>query len=274
MSVKSLQAVSGDAITKIRSGVVLKTLPDFSFYSENVEQNRVIANEELFKVATGSSVVAEQQPIKIDFSPTNQNLIRFTAKSSEDRSPANVNRSPVKNNIPTTTDSAVQACLGLVGATVTSVKSPLKKEMGTQAVVEMVHLDQRTTEHVEVSTCITSWGQKIRVSRLFMPQSYHVQLPTHIHFMTFKLVSLFSVRNMYTPSFEHLNKVGVRATMDSKLEEQRSIIKPLLLEGEKPCHSFQRLKKMFSKACISHSPFYSWVSQFKEGRIRVRDKPG
>ena len=41
-----------------------------------------------------------------------------------------------------------------------------------------------------------------------------------------------------TPSFEHLNKVGVRAAMDSNLEEQRSIIKFLLLDGEKPCHIF------------------------------------
>ena len=49
--------------------------------------------------------------------------------------------------------------------------------------------------------------------------------------------------------------------MDSKLEEQRSVIKSLLFEGEKPCHSFQKLQKGFSKACISHSTFYSYVSQ-------------
>ena len=30
---------------------------------------------------------------------------------------------------------------------------------------------------------------------------------------------------MYTQSFEHLNKVGARDTMDSKLEEQRSEVK-------------------------------------------------
>ena len=58
------------------------------------------------------------------------------------------------------------------------------------------------------------------------------------------------------PRFEPLNKVGVKAIMDSKLEEQRSVIKFLLLEGEKPCHIFfQRLQKSFAKACISVQPF-------------------
>ena len=40
-----------------------------------------------------------------------------------------------------------------------------------------------------------------------------------------------------------------------KLEEQ--------IEGEKPVHIFQRLQKSFSKACISYTAFYSWVSQFR-----------
>ena len=58
-----------------------------------------------------------------------------------------------------------------------------------------------------------------------------------------------SMRSVYTQiSFEHLNKVGVRTTMGSKLKEQRSVIKFLLLEGEKPCHIFQRLQRSFSKA--------------------------
>ena len=47
------------------------------------------------------------------------------------------------------------------------------------------------------------------------------------------------------------------------LEEQRSVIKFLLLEGEKPSHIFERLQKSFSKACISRSTFYCWVSQFR-----------
>ena len=77
---------------------------------------------------------------------------------------------------------------------------------------------------------------------------------------------------MYTQSFEHFNKVGVRATMDSKLEGQRSVIKFRHLEGEKPCHIFQRVQKSVSKACISCSTFYSWVSQFREGSTSMRDK--
>ena len=69
-----------------------------------------------------------------------------------------------------------------------------------------------------------------------------MQLPTHIiherklPFIAYKSVSLFSMRGVHTQNFEHLNKVGVRATLDSKLEEQRSVIKFLLLEGEKHCH--------------------------------------
>ena len=51
--------------------------------------------------------------------------------------------------------------------------------------------------------------------------------------------------------------------MDSKLDELRSAIKILLLEGEKPCHIFQRLQKSFSKASIFRPTFYSLVSQFK-----------
>ena len=43
--------------------------------------------------------------------------------------------------------------------------------------------------------------------------------------------------------------------MDSKLEEQRSEIKFLLLEGEKPCHIFQRLRKVFLKLAHLVQPF-------------------
>ena len=67
---------------------------------------------------------------------------------------------------------------------------------------------------------------------LFMHLSFHVQLPTCIiheqklHFIHYKSVSLFSMRTVFTQSFEHLNKVSARATMDSK--EHRSEIKFLL----------------------------------------------
>ena len=78
-----------------------------------------------------------------------------------------------------------------------------------------------------------------------------MQLPSHImyrqklHFIAYKSVSLFSMINVYTLSFEHLKKVGVRATMDSRLEEQISVIKFLHLEGEKPCHIFKDCRKYF-----------------------------
>ena len=39
--------------------------------------------------------------------------------------------------------------------------------------------------------------------------------------------------------------IGVSSIMDSLLEEQLSVIKFLVPEGEKPCHIFQRLKKDF-----------------------------
>ena len=74
-------------------------------------------------------------------------------------------------------------------------------------------------------------------------------------------------------SAEHLNKVGIRATMDSLLEEQRSVIKFLFLEGEKYCHIFQRLQQILSKACISRSTFNSWILQFREDKTSVREKP-
>ena len=55
---------------------------------------------------------------------------------------------------------------------------------------------------------------------IFMLLSFHLQLPTHImherklHFIAYESVRLFSTRSVYTRSFEHLNKIGVRATMD------------------------------------------------------------
>ena len=81
--------------------------------------------------------------------------------------------------------------------------------------------------------------------------SSHAQLPTHFiherkqHFIAYKSVSLFLMRSVYTRSFEHVNKEGIRDTMDSKLEEQRSIIKFLFLEGDKPCHIFKKCRLFF-----------------------------
>ena len=53
--------------------------------------------------------------------------------------------------------------------------------------------------------------------------SFHVQLLTHmaheqnLYFIAYKLVSLFSMESLYTRSFEYLNKVDIRATVDSNL---------------------------------------------------------
>ena len=85
-----------------------------------------------------------------------------------------------------------------------------------------------------------------KIFGLFMLLSFHVQLLTHIderklHLIAYKSISLFLVR-----SFVHLNKVGVRATIVSKLKEQRSI-KFLLFEGEKHCHIFKGGRKVFLK---------------------------
>jgi hypothetical protein len=70
--------------------------------------------------------------------------------------------------------------------------------------------------------------------------------------------------------------IGVSSIIDSLLEEQRSVIKFLVAEGEKPCNIFQRLKKRFSEKCVSRSIFYnlvSQISQFREGRTSVCDRP-
>ena len=49
---------------------------------------------------------------------------------------------------------------------------------------------------------------------------------------------------MYIRKFDHLNMVGVRATK-LELEEQRSVIKFLLLEGEKLCPIFSKVAEKF-----------------------------
>ena len=67
------------------------------------------------------------------------------------------------------------------------------------------------------------------------------------------------MRSVYTQSFEHLNKVGVGATMDSLSWRNRDLYiykkkKILLLEGEKPCHIFQRLQKFSLKHAYPIQP--------------------
>ena len=60
---------------------------------------------------------------------------------------------------------------------------------------------------------------------------------------------------MYTQSFEHLNKVGVRVTMDSMLEEQRSVIKFHLPEVENLVIIFKGCRKVFLKPAYPIQPF-------------------
>ena len=63
--------------------------------------------------------------------------------------------------------------------------------------------------------------------------------------------------------------MGVRATMDSKQGEQRSVIKFLLLECEKPCHIFKDCRNFFLKPV---QPFKAGF-QLRKGRPSVRHKP-
>ena len=74
------------------------------------------------------------------------------------------------------------------------------------------------------------------------------------------------MRSVFSQSYEHLNNVVVRA----KLEEQRSVIKFRGCKTLPPY--FSKVAEKFFSAYISHSTFYSWVSQFTEGRTSVRDK--
>ena len=68
-----------------------------------------------------------------------------------------------------------------------------------------------------------------------------------LYFIDYKLVKIFSMKSVYTRSFEHLNKVSVRAPMDYKLEEQKSIITFLLLEDENLATFFKGCRKVFLK---------------------------
>ena len=88
--------MADDTVAKIHAGYVFKTLPDFTFFSEDVEQNRVIANKQLYEIASGNPPQDTQSQIKIDFLPTNRNVIEFTAKSKSPggRTPEKIDFSP------------------------------------------------------------------------------------------------------------------------------------------------------------------------------------
>ena len=63
--------------------------------------------------------------------------------------------------------------------------------------------------------------------------------------------------------------MGVRATIDLKLEEQRSIIKLLLLDGEKPCHILKGCRIFFVKPVYTAPPTLFIVN--KDRRVTLLD---
>lgn len=86
-----------ETVGNIKAGFVYQTLPDFTFFSDDPEQNTVQANEQLFDMAVGAPVQDKQPPITIYFSPTNKNLIEFTAKANPNtRIPQWIKRTTIK----------------------------------------------------------------------------------------------------------------------------------------------------------------------------------
>lgn len=63
---------------------------------------------------------------------------------------------------------------------------------------------------------------------------------------------------------------------NSTLVEQRSVIRFLLAEGEKPVNIYSRMTKVYGEHCLNRANFYKWVEQFKNGRDSVTDehRPG
>lgn len=62
----------------------------------------------------------------------------------------------------------------------------------------------------------------------------------------------------------------------STLVEQRSVIRFLLSEGEKPAKIFSRMTLQYGESCMNRGNFYKWVEQFKNGRTSLTDeqRPG
>ena len=147
MLISFLQAVADDTIAKIRSGIVMKNLPDFSFYSDDIEQNRIISNQELFKVATGETAEVEPSPIRIDFSPTNKNLIRFSATRESIPSSKYMGSSP-KSYASLTMDCAVQTTIEAPNPI-----SPMKKGMVASRFIEPANsIPQKSPPKKEITT--------------------------------------------------------------------------------------------------------------------------
>ena len=83
-------------------------------------------------------------------------------------------------------------------------------------------LESEVSVHV---ICIDVWYEgKSENIRIFMLLYFDVQRPIHViheqnpYFFAYKSVSI-SMKSIYTRKFDHLKKIGVRATKDSKLAE-------------------------------------------------------
>lgn len=74
----------------------------------------------------------------------------------------------------------------------------------------------------------------------------------------------------FTQMFGHSYLIGVSAIKHSKLKEQRSVIKFLSVEGEKPCHIFRDFRKDLLILAY-HVP--DFIAGFREGRDSIRDRP-
>ena len=63
------------------------------------------------------------------------------------------------------------------------------------------------------------------------------------------------MRSVYTQNSEHLNKLGVRATMDSKLEEQRSVLNACFQRVKNLASFFKGCRNVFLKPAYPVQPF-------------------
>ena len=110
----------------------------------------------------------------------------------------------------------------------------------------------------ELSTNILMWAYvsltrgSRKISGYFMLLSFHVQLTAH------------SMRRVFTLTFEHFNKVAIRATMDSKLDEQRTVIQILNLDCKNLYHIFHRLQNFVLKPTYPVQPIASRVYSLRK----------
>ena len=221
MLISFLQAVADETISKIRSGIVLKNLPDFSFYSDDIEQNRIISNQELFKVATGETAEVEPSPIRIDFSPTNKNLIRFSATRESIPSSKYMGSSP-KSYASLTMDSAVQTTIE-----VPNPISPMKKGMVASRFIEPASsIPQKSPPKKEITTQSPYIAELPYTSSLSPVTNTPIVSPVQtmmansaIHAQSFSTFSVSPVQKVTTKS----PKLAVLPSSVSPVKEETAI---------------------------------------------------